>query len=369
MKAPLLVNDFLDRAETVFRDRVGVIDEPDAADNLGSLTYGEVARRVRALQAGLDELGIDAGERIAVVSPNSARLLELFYAVPSSGRVLVPINFRLRSEEVEYIVDHSGASVLLVDPEFDDDLGTVTAKHRLLLGAQSDEALLRFDREPQPWRDADEDATATINYTSGTTARPKGVQITHRNIYMNSLTFGWHAAVTDRDVYLHTLPQFHANGWGMLYTAPGAGAPQVVLRKVDGPEILRRVGQHGVTFMCAAPAVVNAVHDEGYLTISDRKKDVIITGGENVSSIEVEDCLYSLEGVAECAVIGVPDEKWGETIKAIVVLAPGATLDEAAVIAHCKQKMAGYKSPTSVDIVEVIPRTATGKVQKFKLRE
>ena len=112
-----------------------------------------------------------------------------------------------------------------------------------------------------------------------------------------------------------------------------------------------------------------SIDDEGYLTISDRKKDVIITGGENVSSIEVEDCLYSLEGVAECAVIGVPDEKWGETIKAIVVLAPGATLDEAAVIAHCKQKMAGYKSPTSVDIVEVIPRTATGKVQKFKLRE
>jgi fatty-acyl-CoA synthase len=501
MKVPLLISDFLARAETVFGDRVGVIDEPSRDDNLGSLTYGEVARRVRALQAGLDELGVDAGERVAVVSPNAARLLELFYAVPASGRVLVPINFRLRAEEVEYIVDHSGASVLLVDPELDDDLGTVTAKHRLLLGAQSDDALLRFDREPQPWRAADEDATATINYTSGTTARPKGVQITHRNIYMNSLTFGWHAAVTDRDVYLHTLPQFHANGWGMLYTAPGAGAPQVVLRKVDGGEILRRVGQHGVTFMCAAPAVVNAVleageawdgpipgagrqtrvicagappptktierietelgwefiqiygltetsplltinrrkkewdelpideaakklvragspalgvelaisdagevlarsnvvlqgywqqpeatadaleggwfhtgdggsiDDEGYLTISDRKKDVIITGGENVSSIEVEDCLYSLEGVAECAVIGVPDQKWGETIKAIVMLAPGSSLDEAAVIAHCKQRIAGYKAPTSVDFVEVIPRTATGKVQKFKLRE
>src|SRR5207248_5005340 len=108
MKVPLLVNDFLDRAETVFRDRVGVIDEPDAADTLGSLTYGEVAHRVRALQAGLDELGVDVGERVAVVSPNAARLLELFYAVPTSGRVLVPINFRLKLEEVEYIVDHSG---------------------------------------------------------------------------------------------------------------------------------------------------------------------------------------------------------------------------------------------------------------------
>jgi acyl-CoA synthetase (AMP-forming)/AMP-acid ligase II len=110
------------------------------------------------------------------------------------------------------------------------------------------------------------------------------------------------------------------------------------------------------------------IDDEGYLSISDRKKDVIITGGENVSSIEVEDCIYSLEGVAECAVIGVPDERWGETIKAVVVPVPGATIDEAAVIAHCKDKMAGYKAPTSVDVVESIPRTATGKVQKFKLR-
>src|SRR5438270_14075403 len=150
MKVPLLVNDFLDRAETVYGDRIGVVDDPDAADNLGSLTYGEVARRVRALQAGLDELGVDVGERVAVVSPNAARLLELFYAVPSSGRVLVPINFRLKLEEVEYIVEHSGATVLLVDPQLE-DLATVTAKHRFLLGNESDEALLRFDREPAPW--------------------------------------------------------------------------------------------------------------------------------------------------------------------------------------------------------------------------
>jgi fatty-acyl-CoA synthase len=500
MKVPLLVNDFLDRGETVFGDRVGVIDEPTCADNLGSLTYGEVARRVRALQAGLDELGVDPGERVAVVSPNAARLLELFYAVPSSGRVLVPINFRLRPEEVEYIVDHSGATVLLVDPTLD-DLATVTAKHRFALGAESDDALLRFDREPRAWANADEDATATINYTSGTTARPKGVQITHRNIWVNAVTFGLHAGVSDWDTYLHTLPMFHANGWGMLYTAVGLGCPQVVLRKVDGGEILRRVGRYGVTFMCAAPAVVNAtlealgswqgdvpgsgrvtrvicagapppsktieriedelgwefcqiygltetsplltinrrrreqadapvtevshelsragspaigvrlaisdagevlarsnvvlegywdapdatadaladdwfhtgdggtIDDDGFLTISDRKKDIIITGGENVSSIEVEDCVYSCDGVAECAVIGVPDEKWGETIKAIVVRAPDSEVTEAEVIGHCKAKMAGYKAPTSVDFVDAIPRTATGKVQKFKLRE
>jgi acyl-CoA synthetase (AMP-forming)/AMP-acid ligase II len=500
MKVQLTAADFLARAETVYADRIGVIDEPTAADSLGELTYAQIARRVRALQAGLDELGVGEGERVAVVSPNAARMLELYFAVPTSGRVLVPINFRLRSEEVEYIVEHSGASVLLVDPEVDEQIPTVTAKHRFLLGASSDEALLRPDREPAVWT-PDEDATATINYTSGTTARPKGVQLTHRNIWTNAVTFGLHAGVSDWDTYLHTLPMFHANGWGMLWTAAGLGVPQVVLRKVDGTDILRRVDQHGVTFMCAAPAVVNAVleaagswdgpipgvdrvtrvicagapppsktieriedelgwefcqiygltetsplltinrrrkeqagrpitevskelgragapalgvtldisdggevlarsnvvlegywqqpeatadaleggwfhtgdggfvDDDGYLTISDRKKDIIITGGENVSSIEVEDCLFAADGVAECAVIGVPDEKWGETIKAIVVRAPESECTEADLIAHCKRKLAGYKAPTSVDFVDEIARTATGKIQKFKLRE
>src|SRR6059036_1850098 len=259
MKVPLLVNDFLDRAETVFRDRVGVIDEPDVADSLGEVTYREFARRVRALQAGLDELGIEVGDRVAVVSPNAARLLELFFAVPGSGRVLVPINFRLRAEEVEYIVEHSGATVLLVDPSLE-ELATITAKHRFTLGANSDDALLRFVKEPRAWA-PDEDATATINYTSGTTARPKGVQITHRNAWINTMTFGLHAGINERDVYLHTLPMFHCNGWGMPYALTGLGVPQVVLRKVDGEEILRRIDEHGVTLLNGAPVVVAAILD------------------------------------------------------------------------------------------------------------
>src|SRR3954464_1818522 len=259
MKVPFSTSDFLDRAVQVYGDRIGVIDEPTVDDSLGELTYRDFARRVRALQAGLDELGVDVGERVAVVSPNAARLLELFFAVPGSGRVLVPINFRLRAEEVEYIVEHSGATVLLVDPSLE-DLATITAKHRFTLGANSDEALLRFDKEPKAWS-PDEDATATINYTSGTTARPKGVQITHRNIWTNALTFALHAGVSDWDVYLHTLPMFHANGWGMPFAMTGCGVPQVALRKVDGTEILRRVQKYGVTVMCAAPAVVAAVLD------------------------------------------------------------------------------------------------------------
>src|SRR5438477_8620384 len=206
MRVPLTVNDFLERAELVYGDRVGVIDEPDQpAASWGSSTWREIARRARAQAAGLDALGLGVGERVAIVSQNSARLFTSLFGVSGSGRVLVPINFRLNAEEIAYIVEHSGASMLLVDPELDDALRSVDAKHRMVLGAEADAELYRFDLEPEPWGSPDEDGTATINYTSGTTARPKGVQMTHRNIWINATTFGWHSTVTDRDVYLHTL--------------------------------------------------------------------------------------------------------------------------------------------------------------------
>jgi fatty-acyl-CoA synthase len=502
MRVPFGTSDFLDRAVQCYAERTGVIDEPgDFQDGgLGSCTYADLGARASAMAAGLDELGVERGERIAIVSHNSARLLESMFGVTAWGRVLVPINFRLSATEVAYIVEHSGASTLLVDPELDDALSAVEVPRKLLLGRESDEALLRVGQQPEPWADPDEDATATINYTSGTTARPKGVQITHRNIWVNAVTFALHAGVTDRDVYLHTLPMFHANGWGMPFGLTGLGVPQVVIRKIDGTDILTRVRDHGVTLMCAAPAVVASVLDaaaswdgaipgdgttrvicagappptrtirrieselgwefiqiygltetsplltinrrraeeddlpgeeaaarlsragqpaigvrlavseggevlarsnvvlegyweqpeesaraleggwfhtgdggsideEGYLTISDRKKDVIITGGENVSSIEVEDALHSHPAVAEVAVIGIPDERWGETIKALVVLAAGEEVTEQALIEHCKANLARYKAPTSIEFRDAIPRTATGKIQKFKLRE
>ncbi|RII17593.1 Long-chain-fatty-acid--CoA ligase [Streptomyces sp. YIM 130001] len=502
MRVPMTVSDFLDRAELGFRDATGVVDEPDQpAPSVPTATYGQLADRVRAWQAGFDALGIGVGERVAVVSHNSARLLELLFAITTSGRICVPVNFRLSPDEVDYVVRQSGASVLLVDPEIDQALADVKARHRFVLGEQTETELMRFGVQPRPWSEPDEDATATINYTSGTTARPKGVQLTHRNIWVNALTFGLHTRAWERDVYLHTLPMFHCNGWGMPFVMAGLGAKQVVLRKVDGTEILRRVEEHGVTLMCGAPAVWNAVlnaaatwdgdipgrdtvrivcagapppsrtiqrvgeelgweftqiygltetspvltfnrtrpeddalpaeerarklsraglpalgvrlkegesgevlarsnvvldgywdkpeetaaalrdgwfhtgdggtvaPDDGHLAISDRKKDVIITGGENVSSIEVEDAVFSHPAVAEVAVIGVPHAKWGETIKALVVLAEGAEADEAEIIAHCKKRMAGYKAPTTVEFRPAIPRTATGKIQKFKLRE
>jgi fatty-acyl-CoA synthase len=500
MRVPLTVNDFLRRAELVYGDRIAIVDEPDQpASSWGSIDYREMARRARALAAGLDALGVGVGERVAMVSHNSARLMTALFGVSGSGRVLVPINFRLVAEEISYIVEHCGARVLLVDPELAPALESVQCEMKRVIGDEADAELLRYGIEARAWT-ADEDATATINYTSGTTARPKGVQLTHRNIWLNASIFGWHMGVSDRDVYLHTLPQFHCNGWGMLYAVTGMGGRHVIQRKVDGAEILRRVEREGVTLMCGAPAVLNTildaaaewdgpipgagtlrvvvagappptrsierceselgwefnqiygltettpvitinrpraewdgleVHqraqrlsragvpvvgsrievdatgevlargnmvmegyweqpeatadairdgffrtgdggslgDDAYLTISDRKKDVIISGGENVSSIEVEDVIFRHPAVAEVAVIGVPDDTWGESVLALVVLAPGASLTEHEVISWTREHLAAYKAPKAVEFRSELARTTTGKLQKFKLRE
>jgi acyl-CoA synthetase (AMP-forming)/AMP-acid ligase II len=499
MKVALTIIDYLRRAEQVFPERVAFIDEADqVALSWGIRTYREMAKLARAQAAGLDALGVAQGARVAIVSQNSARLLTSFFGVSGYGRILVPINFRLVADEVSYIVEHAGVEVLIVDPELDESLREVKAKHRFVIGAESDQQLYRFGVEPQAWT-PDEDVTATINYTSGTTARPKGVQLTHRALWLNAATFGWHMGITDRDIYLHTLPQFHCNGWGMVYAVTAMGCKHIVLRKVDGGEILRRVAEHGVTLMCAAPAVVNMILDaaetwqgeipgrglvrivvagaappartiervetelgwhfnqiygltetaplltinrpcpefdvlspveravrlssagppalgvetkidasgeiltrsnvvmDGYwnqpeetmkaivdgwfhtgdggsigdnhfLTISDRRKDVIISGGENVSSIEVEGAVFSHPEVSEVAVIGVPDDKWGELVLALVVKKPGSALTEDELIRHTRTRLAGYKCPKRLEFRTELARTATGKLQKFKLR-
>src|SRR5438105_9234272 len=183
MKVALTVGDFLERGALAYPDRVAVVDEPGVPGSLGRVTYDELQRRARGMAAALDGMGVAQGERVAVVSPNSARFLVAFFGVSAFGRILVPVNFRLNADEVSYIIDHSGASVMLVDPELDEALAGVTAKHRILLDGVQDAELFAEAApgdEPQHWK-ADEDATASINYTSGTTARPKGVQLTHRN--------------------------------------------------------------------------------------------------------------------------------------------------------------------------------------------
>jgi acyl-CoA synthetase (AMP-forming)/AMP-acid ligase II len=504
MQVALTVADFLNRGALVYGARVAVVDEPDVAGSLGVMTYAELESRARGMARYLDELGVGQGERVAIVSPNSARFLTSYFGVSGFGRVLVPINFRLTADEIGYIVEHSGASALLYDPELAGVVGDIPVRHRFALDGVDDAALFAPAAEgeaPLEWHGREDD-TCSVNYTSGTTARPKGVQLTHRNCWLNAVTFGWHTGVSDRDVLLHTLPMFHCNGWGMPYAVTGMGGTHIVLRKVDGEEILARVERHGVTLLCGAPAVVAAILDaaavrtregrtipgrgtvrivvagapppsksierietelgwefiqiygltetaplltvnrapsewdevtpaersqrlsragtpaigvqvavdhEGevlarsnhvfagyweqpeetaaalaggwfhtgdggylqgsHLVISDRKKDVIITGGENVSSIEVEDCLYQHPAVAEVAVIGVPHEKWGETIKALVVLRPGSGASDAELIAHCRDRMAHFKAPTSVEFRDALDRTATGKLQKYKLRQ
>jgi fatty-acyl-CoA synthase len=503
MIVPLTLADFLERAEQVYGDREAIVDEPNPpGGGLGRITYREFASMSRSLAAALDEMGVRDGERVAIVSPNAARFLVSLFGVSVFGRVIVPVNFRLNAEEVRYIVEHSGSTVALIDPELDASLKQLNVKHRFVLGTSTDAQLFgRRDAKPRG-RVTDENATVSINYTSGTTARPKGVQLTHRGCWLNAVTFGWHLGLSDRDVYLHTLPTFHCNGWGMPYGVTAIGARQVIIRKIDGEEILRRVEAHGVTLFNCAPAVIAAVLDaatarrqrgenvsgagrvrvvvagapppsktierieaelgwefiqiygltetsplltinrapqewegiekserarrlsragvpavgvrmavdengeiltrannvfegywnqpeetakaladgwfhtgdgghteDAYVVIADRKKDVIITGGENVSSIEVEDCLYQHPAVAEAAVIGVPDEKWGETIKALVVLRAGTQASADDLIAFCRTRMAHYKCPTSVELRDALARTATGKLQKFKLRE
>jgi acyl-CoA synthetase (AMP-forming)/AMP-acid ligase II len=454
-----------------------------------------MAAAAASQSAALDRLGIPVGGRVAIVSHNSGRLLTSFFGVSGSGRVLVPVNFRLAPAEVEYIVGHSGADVLLVDPELTSLFDTVKATHNFVLGECDDEFFSGRDAG-RPWV-GDEGATATINYTSGTTARPKGVQLTHRNLWINAVTFAMHTTLSDRDVLLHTLPMFHCNGWGMPYAVTGLGGRHIVLRKVDGAEILRRIDEHGVTILCGAPAVLAMVLEaastwdgpipgrdrvrvvvagappptrtierietelgwefiqiygltetaplltvnrrreewdeldpsararklgragapalgvrlrtdesgeilarsnvvlesywdqpdesasaleggwfhtgdggditDGYLTISDRKKDVIISGGENVSSIEVEDVLANHPHIREVAVVGTPDEKWGEAVTALIV-SDGTPMTADEVIAHCRASLAGYKCPKRVEFRDSLPRTATGKLQKFKLR-
>lgn len=498
MQVPLTVRDFIDRAEHVYPDRIAFVDEPDQpATPLGPWTYGQMAAGARAQAAFLDDLGVPVGGRVAVISQNSARLLTSFFGVSGWGRVLVPVNFRLAVPEIQYIVQHSGADVVYADPALKDVLDQLDVTHGFVLG-DDDQLLAGSDATPNEWADADENATATINYTSGTTARPKGVELTHRNVWLNATTFGLHAGVSDRDTYLHTLPMFHCNGWGMPYIQTGMGNKQVVLRQVDGAEILRRIDEHGVTMLCGAPAVIamvleaarewdgpiperdrvrvvvagappptrtiarvadelgweflqiygltetaplltvnrsrtewddldtlerakrlsragvpaigvrvrvdsqgeiqaksnnilagywdnpeatdeahvdgwfrtgdgGEIDDEGYVVISDRKKDVIISGGENVSSIEVEDALMAHPAVREVAVIGTPSEKWGELVTALVVV--DGDVSEEELVAHCRRNLAGYKIPRRVEFRDELARTATGKLQKFKLRE
>ena len=514
MQVPLLVDDFLRRPARLYPSKTAIID----AGN--QYTYSEYQSRVNQLSNALLDLGVKQGDRVCVLSPNSHFFLESFYATSQIGAVLVPLNYRLVPEDHAYIINHAGVSILLVDYEYtdmiDDIRGNLAKVEHWIAAAHDDVerpgwtdwermisgASAEFPPEPE----RDENDMVSINYTSGTTARPKGVMLTHRNCYINAYSLIAHLQVGHDDVEMWTLPMFHCNGWGGVYALTGMGGTHVVLRAVEGKAVYDLIENHGVTFACMAPAVLRtildypdkhkhnivskprftvagapppaafierleqelgwsfiqiygltetapfltssqpdyatsdgdyarraragvhgigvdivlmddegnevpkdgvsvgeicarsnvvfkgyweqpeetakaiyggyfhtgdlAVWDELYnVHIVDRKKDVIISGGENISSPEIEDALYKHLSVLECAVIGVPHEKWGETPKALVVLRDGANIGEQDLITFTREHLAHFKCPTSVDFIDALPRTATGKLQKFRLRE
>jgi acyl-CoA synthetase (AMP-forming)/AMP-acid ligase II len=501
MHVPLTTADFAYRARTVHAHRLGVADEPGVPGALGCLTYGELMLRCDGMVQAMDRLRISPGERVAIVSPNAAKMLIALYAVTGSGRVLVPINFRLTADEAQYIVDDADASLLLVDPELDERFRSTSAPRRIIMDGEADAELFARTGAPCEWPEISEDALATINYTSGTTAAPKGVMLTHRSHWLNAVVVGWGFGLSGADRYLHTLPIFHVNGWGLPLACAALGVPNVIQREVRGTEILDRVDREGITLLCGAAPVASTIEqaarvrrdagepvpgdgttrmvsggaptpaaviesferttgwemihaygltetgpvltanrvlpserlsaaeranrlaaagaplvgvrlgidkseqvlartakamagywrrpeqsaaashegwfstgdggrwEDGLLRITDRQKDVIISGGENISSLEVEACLHNHPDVLDAAIIGVPHERWGETPKALVVLRDGATLDEAGLIRFCRERLAAFKCPTSVECRETLPRTATGKLQKYVLRE
>lgn len=519
MFEPLLPLMFLNRATRLFPDKIAVID--------GDVryTYRTLGERVNRLSNGLRQLGINRGDTVAVLSPNSHRMLEAFFAVPQLGAVLSPLNYRLSTPEFAYILEHSESTVVLVDWEYADQLAPIVdalpcvSQYIMMrhdeaptapLPGQDYEALLAAaDPEFSEPVDVAETDIATLNYTSGTTARPKGVMLSHRACFTSVMNYIASLNVRPTDVYLHTLPMFHANGWGGIWALAGLGGTQVCLRKVEAEPIFHIMQQEHVTLACAAPTVLvtlatfertreyhlapglrigtggaapaaavlrnmedlnitvvhlygltetgpfltscewqpawdaedvatryrlkarqgisqlltdvrvmddamrevpmdgqtvgeivargnnvmegyfkqpeetavvmrggwfhsgdlAVMHPDGYIEVVDRAKDVIISGGENISSVEIEAMLYEHPAVLEVAVVGVPDEKWGEVPKALVMLKSGQHAEAQELMSFCRDRMAHFKAPKSVEFVDDLPKTATGKIQKFALRE
>jgi fatty-acyl-CoA synthase len=514
METPLSPLDFARRARRLYGDRLAVVD--------GSLrlTYREFFERCDRWSAALQKLGVKPGDRVATIAPNTHAHLEAFYAVPQIGAVIVPINFRLTADDFAYILKHSGARVLCVHADYLDAVDSIRAKTPCV------EHFIAFEGKKDGWRDYEAEIAANepnfsaaeivetkmiaLNYTSGTTANPKGVMVTHRNTCLNIMGHLMHHGMSAADRYLWVLPMFHANGWTFVWTVTAVGGVHVCLRKADPKLIFETITREGATFFCAAPTVLisiasapqelrsqaprgvrvitagappaaatieriegelgwsiahvygltevspivtiseprpehvkldareraiikarqgveylanaevrvvdengdevakdgesmgeiiirgNAVmagyyndpeatakairhgwfhsgdaavvHPDGYIEIRDRWKDIIISGGENISSIEIEGTLLRHAAVQEAAVVGMPHEKWGETPQAFVVLKPGAAATDGELRQFCRDHLAHFKVPHGFSFVTELPKTATGKIQKYVLR-
>jgi fatty-acyl-CoA synthase len=509
---------FLQRSAAVYREKVAIIHGDER------ITYPQFAARTNQLASALRGAGVERGDRVAVLLPNIPQMLEAHFGVPLSGGILVAINTRLKTDEIAYILNHSGARVLIVDSELAPlvlpalseipALATIVTVHDVeagihLPGADYEEFLATGSATDIDWPIDDEDQVISINYTSGTTGKPKGVMYTHRGAYLNALGELIETRMSSDSTYLWTLPMFHCNGWCYPWAVTAIGGTQVCLRKFDAGDAWDLIRRHGVTHLCGAPTVLislanhpsvpheplpqpliisvaaappspaiiaqmeslgieivhvygltevygpytvcawqsqwnelpidersrikarqgvgylvaddarvvdNNMHDvpadaqtlgevimrgnntmkgyfndneaterafrggwfhsgdlgvmhpDGYIELRDRAKDIIISGGENVSTIEVEQVISAHPAVLEVAVIGVPDDHWGETPKAFVALKPGAEATADEIIQHCRARLAGFKCPKAIQF-GALPKTSTGKVQKFVLRD
>lgn len=514
MHVPLTPLEFARRARSIYSERPAVVDGPLR------LTYAQFFDRCDRWSHTLQSFGVKKGDRVAYIAPNTHAQLEAFYAVPQIGAVLVPLNYRLIGDDFAYMIQHSGAKVVCVHSDYLETVDQIRDQcpgvtHWVALEGvtegwldyetQLSSSPNHFDRP-----EIAESDLLTINYTSGTTSRPKGVMITHRNAWANAVGTLIHHPMTSADRYLWTLPMFHANGWTFTWINTAVGALHVCLRKVDPATVFDHIQREKISVLCAAPTVLisianapdilraNApkglriltagappaattiervenelgwtitqvygltetapfitvcepldwhsalpvherakikarqgvelvtsgelrvvdeemrdvprdgqtigeivvrgnvvmegyfndpeatarafhggyfhsgdsaiVHHDGYVEIRDRLKDVIISGGENISSIEVEAAILRHPAVQEIAIVGMPHEKWGEAPHAFVVLKEGATCTEADIRSFAREHLAHFKAPQWVTFVADLPKTATGKIQKYVLR-
>jgi fatty-acyl-CoA synthase len=516
MFVPLTPLSFKRRAVQLYGSKVGVVDGDRR------FTYAEFGERTQRLANALLTHGLEPGGRVAYLAYNSYPLLEGYYGVLEAGGILLPINIRLAPDEIAYILNDAGVSFLFVDGDFAPVVETIlpalqrqpalvwlTARPSATAGPLYDELLAASSPSPPPEREIDENGVAELFYTSGTTGRPKGVMLTHRNLTLHALSCLVSLPVTARDVKLHTIPLFHVNGWGTPQYLTAMGGTHVMMRKFDAGEVLRLVERERVTRFLAVPTMLNmilnhpdlgtfdlssldlvnmggapcppemirraeallgcrvfagyglsettpvltaavdkmtltetdeervqrqataglpgvgielrlagprdetlpwdgqtvgeitvrsnvvmhgywrdpaateaAIRDgwfhtgdvatidsEGYVHIVDRAKDIIISGGENISSAEIEKALYEHPAVLESAVIPVPDEIWGEVPLALVVTRPGQTATQEELLTFCQGRLARFKVPKIIEFRETLPKGGTGKILKRELRE
>ena len=518
MNIPLTPLRFLRYAQQQFPAQVAVICGNDR------LTYGQFAERTSCLAGALRRVGVNAGDRVAFLSMNCHRLLEAYYGVPEAGAVVLPLNIRLSPHELAFIVKDSGAKILFLQKDFlpvvESFRGSVPGVEKFVL---LDAAPAASWLHPQNYENllaaatpctsditqVDENSLAELFYTSGTSADPKGVMLTHRNIYLHALSVGLAFNTGQQTVELHTIPLFHANGWGVAHSLTLLGGTHVMISRFDPAEVFRLIEKERVHACSVVPTMATALvncpertkydlsslrrvtiggaassptlvreveeklkctcfagygltetspllsispmkrgvqwdekyrhigqamtgyaapamelrvvdandqdvprdgktvgeiiarsdgvmqgywqqpkataealrggwfhtgdmatwNEDGYLLVVDRKKDIIVSGGENISSLEVEKTLYAHPSVLELAVIPVPDSRWGEVPKALVVVKPGAKATEAELLEFCRANLAHYKCPQSIEFLDALPKTGTGKILKRDLRK